>query len=93
MSSCGATNQSPQVISDYNILFKPIKTSKYDTCDTIKQADKQACLYYGLHGTKEQKEKCSKKYIYQDVYSIVFFPVGEGFERGKVYTGCSVTTQ
>ena len=72
------------------MLFKPIKTSKYDTCETIEQADKQACIYYSLHGTIEQKNKCKKEYLYQDVFVPAFLSDGGA---GRVYTGCNVTVK
>ena len=66
MTSCSQKMQSP--ISDYQAIFKPIKTSPLDTCDTIIQVDNQTCTFYANYGTDEQREDCAKYRIYQEVY-------------------------
>ena len=64
--SCSETKQS--VISDYKILYKPIRTTPLDTCDTIIQADNQRCTYIALYGNEDEKQDCLQYRSYQEVY-------------------------
>lgn len=62
------SDEKPLVISDYKTIYKPIKTSPLDTCDTIIQADNQKCTYISLYGTEEEKQNCLQYRSYQEVY-------------------------
>lgn len=68
LSGCGAMMPSQPAIDTYQVLYQPITTSRHDTCSTILQADKQACTYYNLYGTQEQKKNCKENRIYQEIY-------------------------
>ena len=66
LTSCGTKKQS--LSSDYQAIFKPIRTSPLDTCDTIIQADNQMCIYYANYGTDGQRAECDRYRVYSEIY-------------------------